>query len=265
MIENNQQACEVLVPWMKKTEVEILDQFSQLSRDRIRIVPSKEKYKDYASLYIPGTREDRVLLVAHIDTVFGDHKPDVVYNEEHSILHAPIKFGVNEDFYARDFSGIGADDRAGVAILWELRNTGHSLFLTSGEERGSIGSKYFIKEARYKDAIDSHRFAVQFDRHGYNDLVFYNCGSKSFREYCENETNFVTTKGTFTDICILCDNICGVNISVGYRHEHGPCEFLHIPSWRRTLATAETWLSKPNLPEFRHFRPLVKIKKKNKK
>ena len=32
--------------------------------------------------------------------------------------------------------GIGADDRAGCAILWLLKDSGHSLLVTNGEEIG---------------------------------------------------------------------------------------------------------------------------------
>jgi hypothetical protein len=37
---------------------------------------------------------------------------------------------------------LGADDRAGLAILWLLRDLGHSLMVTDLEEHGRMGSTY---------------------------------------------------------------------------------------------------------------------------
>ena len=85
-------------------------------------------------VYIPGARSDRVLLIAHADTVFTVY-PD---NEK------PHKFLIDEDdIYSslEDDAGIGADDRAGCAILWLLKDLGHSLLVTNNEEIGSVGAK----------------------------------------------------------------------------------------------------------------------------
>ena len=54
---------------------------------------------------------------------------------------------------------------------------------------------------------------------------------------------------SFTDICTLCDGICGVNLSVGYYCEHQRNEFIVIDEWLNTLNVAMKWLSMDDLPK----------------
>ena len=81
-------------------------------------------------LYIEGTRPDKVVLVAHADTFFDERYgwPQVAHtlDERDGAIYS-----INEGNI-----GLGADDRAGCAILWLLRNSGHSLLITDGEEDG---------------------------------------------------------------------------------------------------------------------------------
>ena len=89
-------------------------------------------------VYIPGSRKDRVLLVAHADTFFHD-------------FHGPHEIILDGDIYRsmEDSVGIGADDRAGCAILYLLKDSGHSLLITNGEEIGCKAAhsiKNFHKE-----------------------------------------------------------------------------------------------------------------------
>ena len=100
-------------------------------------------------LYIPGSRSDRVLLVAHADTYWDARWPqnigmilpakEVIWRDH---LDESIDF-VNKN------GGLGADDRAGCAMLYLLRKTGHSILVTNGEEHGTVGSKW-LKEKHPK-------------------------------------------------------------------------------------------------------------------
>ena len=45
-----------------------------------------------------------------------------------------------------DLCGIGADDRAGCAMLWLLRDSGHSLLILDGEEHGQVGAAFFARQ-----------------------------------------------------------------------------------------------------------------------
>jgi hypothetical protein len=247
------QAKELLFPFFKMKEFEILDQFARLSPDSI--CRKNLEYTDYSFTFVPGQRQDRVLLVAHVDTVWHDSKKvkvACVSNNDHEMLiSGSRKKGTDKDGDPYVYGmGIGADDRAGCAILWGLKDLGHSLLLVSGEEYGSLGSHFAMSNKKMARTIQAHQFVVQFDRHGHNDLVFYDVGTKEFKKYCEESTGYKTAAGTRTDICVLCREICGVNISVGYSNEHTCSEVLNITDWMRTFETAKKWLSQNNLPTY---------------
>ena len=90
-------------------------------------------------LYVPGTREDRVVLSAHADTVW-----DSAYgNSREAVLR------YEDGIYAsgNEACGIGADDRAGCAMIWALRDSGHSLLILDGEEKGKVGARYLNRRA----------------------------------------------------------------------------------------------------------------------
>jgi hypothetical protein len=122
-------------------------------------------------------------------------------------------------------------------MAWELRESGHSILLTSGEELGCIGSVALASCKEIDDINATHSFMVELDRRGHSDIVFYDVGSKQFIEFCEKSTGYVEAQGTHTDICELCTTVCGVNFSVGYMNEHQPSEILRLDWWRRTLET----------------------------
>ncbi len=230
----------------------ILDKFQNLSDSAIRILPPNKKFGNYGSVFVPGTRKDRVLLVAHVDTVWLDH-PSLRIGfdgKKYFSKDIPLLSKKKKGYYARRKLGIGADDRAGCAILWHLRNLGHSLLLVDGEEMGCFGSQYLMLHPEMAEMIQDHQFAVEFDRHGNNDLVYYTVGTWDFERYCPEQTGFKNAKGTLTDICYLCKSMCGVNISVGYYNEHTGNEILVMDQWLRTANVAELWLSQGNLPKF---------------
>lgn len=221
--------------WLHRKPDEVLDIFATLPG----AIAVGEKL--LRSVYVPGSRKDRVLLVSHVDTVFDDRSVPVmpVYN------NGTISSGLKT-------MGIGADDRAGCAILWRLRGLGHSLLLTNSEEKGCQGSRAIVKDnPKLFDELNAHQFAIEFDRRGDSDLVFYSVGSPEFVKWCEgNFDGYTHAFGSFTDIGVLCDKMCGVNISVGYYDEHGSSERLVLREWQNTLATARKALSQNDIPRF---------------
>lgn len=233
--------------WMSMSQEQVLDKFQGF----------KNAYTDGEGnkrfVYIQGDRSDKVLLVAHADTVWQhpikmDIHDGIVFSSQR-FLSYDVKY--NKYTSTKIGIGIGADDRAGCAIVWKLRNLGHSILITSGEEDGCKGSKWIINSPYWEEEINlKHQFAVQFDRRGLNDAVFYNIGTKKFVDYIKQETGYKPQSGFSTDIKHLCKNICGVNLSVGYYSEHQPDERLVIDQWQNTLSTAYSWLKKPNLPRF---------------
>ena len=173
-------------------------------------------------VYIPGSRRDAATLIAHADTVFdsvGSHR--VIYIEETGIIRS-------EECGA----GIGADDRAGCALLWLLKDSGHNVLLIGYEERGQPSAHFLA--ANHPDIlreIQSSSFMVEFDRRTSDAYRVYDIPvTAEFRAYVEKETGFnEREKGGITDICVLCtDGCCGVNVSVGYYNAHSPDEYIVV-------------------------------------
>ena len=189
-------------------------------------------------IYVPGTRPDRALLVAHADTVF---------DEEYGNLPQPHTLHRCGDMIHGSGSPIGADDRAGCAMLWHMRASGHSLLITDGEEAGGIGSRWLMQENEdIAREINAHSFMVQLDRKNGADFKTYDVGTQAFKDYIAEETGF-TDAGSdcFTDICLLSRELCGVNFSVGYYAPHTDCEYLNYREWIHSLRVVRSLLDKP--------------------
>ncbi|MBQ6455170.1 MAG: hypothetical protein IJJ32_03670 [Eggerthellaceae bacterium] len=192
-------------------------------------------------LYVPGTRKDRCVLVAHADTVFDvayDHEPV----EQTTVLEDGFYHGTNPA------CSIGADDRAGCAMLWLLRKSGHSLLLLDGEEHGQIGS-HFLKKSNPElfEEINAHTFMVQLDRQNGSDYKTYQLPvPRAFVDFVERETGYSLSESTGrTDIQVLCENVSGVNLSIGFYDEHKPTERLCLAEWEHTLSIVRTMIAKP--------------------
>ena len=220
---------------------EVLDEFASLPRAVVHRDGGKENF-----VYVPGTRKDRVLLVAHADTVW-----DASYgNGEGYKQTLTEKDGIYSG--RKNDCGIGADDRAGCAILWLLKDSGHSLLVVDGEEFGQIGSHH-IKD-RYPhifDELNAHSYMIQFDRREHMNYKVYTLPvTQEFLLFVAGNTGYYNS-GVFsrTDIVVLCRDICGVNLSIGYYNEHSPDESLVFDEWFTTLTVAEKLLA----PEQKRF------------
>lgn len=175
------------------------------------------------------------MLIAHADTV---------YNSSQEII---FEDGIYRS--GTPYCGIGADDRAGCAILYLMKDFGHSLLILDGEEHGSRGAEA-IKN-RHKDLYDElneHQYMIEFDRCNARDYKVYNLPvSQEFKNFIEEKTGYrEPNKSSSTDIVHLCSKICGVNLSVGYYNEH--CyddEYLVLEEWQHTLNIARNMLKGP--------------------
>jgi len=204
-------------------------------------------------LFVKGKRDDRVLLVAHADTHWD------IRNRDND--HIPQEIVQDLGIIRNAHGGLGADDRAGCAILWLLKDMGHSILITDGEERGGCGCDWLMNENRdIADEInDNHQFVIQFDRRNGQDFKCYSVGSDEFRAYVHETTGYSEpNRSAFTDIVTLCRRITGVNLSIGYRNEHSNDEHLVLQDWQHTLDVCRTWLSQAELPKFKRgvgFKP----------
>ncbi len=197
-------------------------------------------------LYVRGTRPNKVLLVAHADTFWDDWDCD----EHQLVISNNIIWSLSKQY------GLGADDRAGCAMIWLLKDLGHSLLITDGEEVGRTGSTWLMSENRdiADDINNNHQFVVQFDRHGGSDFKCYTVGSDEFREYVNLKTGFTEPDlSIYTDIVTLCETVTGVNLSIGYHQNHTADECLIISEWKNTLDLCRKWLSEEDLPRFKQF------------
>jgi hypothetical protein len=244
-----------------KSDLEILKEFLEVPLEssdpifqRFSTLPNTDVVlrgkKPERFLYLRGKRKNKVLLVAHGDTVwdkqFGrsfDARQELVFTD-----------GIIRSSSTK--CGIGADDRAGCAMLWLLKDLGHSLLITDGEELGGIGSNWLMNARENQDIAfeinTHHQFMIQLDRRHGSDFKCYSVGTDKFREYIKRITGYCEPdRFSYTDIVTLCIVITGVNLSVGYYNEHSHQEYLNVEEWHNTLELCRRWLSEPNLPRFR--------------
>ena len=190
-------------------------------------------------VYVPATRKNAVLLVAHADVV-GDENAEVVLAETERVIFN--RKGI-----------LGADDRAGCAMLYLLRDLGHGLLVTDGEERGGLGTAFLATAfpELYDELNRRYDFMIQIDRRNGSDFKCYNVGTDEFRAYVAEKTGFAEPdRWSFTDIVGLCRDVCGVNLSCGYHDEHTEREYLVKAEWSNTLTLLRRWLAEADLPAF---------------
>ena len=159
--------------------------------------------------------EAPIMLVAHMDTVFKVPPSQIYYDQKQGVMWSP--------------QGLGADDRAGVFLIWKIVQSGlrPHICLTTNEEVGGLGAAQLVKTC--PKSIFPCKYIVELDRQGTNDCVFYSCANQQFQEFVEGY-GFITSWGTYSDISAICPawHIAGVNLSVGYQNEHREIETLNI-------------------------------------
>jgi hypothetical protein len=254
---SNPGAVESPEPEEMNDDLKVLKQFLEIpigSSDgvfeRFKQIPNADfrGEKQERFLYVRGCRQNKVLLVAHADTVWDKHYKEPFTSKHEVIFHNGIVKSGNKG------CGIGADDRAGCAILWLLKDMGHSLLITDGEEHGKFGSSWLMSHNRdIADEINNeHQFVIQFDRCNGQEYKCYNVGTDEFRSYVKKKTGYGEPDlERSTDICLLCETVTGVNLSIGYHHEHHSNEYLDLREWENTLNVCRTWLAEKELPKFR--------------
>lgn len=195
-------------------------------------------------VYIPGSRKDRVVLVAHADTVWDNHYGHA--QQTTPILENGIFRSSNPE------TGIGADDRAGCAMVWSLRESGHSLLIVHGEEKGKHGARYLKNSHRrlYRQ-LNQHRFMIEMDWAGADGCLYNQVdNTQHFRKYITDSLGFTDSKARGgCDLQILCQKICGVNVSTGWHNCHRPTETLDCAQWYSAYLALKEFLEKPQ-PRF---------------
>lgn len=193
-------------------------------------------------VYIPGRRKDRVVLVAHVDTVW-----DTAYEKPFTQTHQ-VGFADGCFFSQTPQVGIGSDDRAGCAMLWALRDCGHSLLLVDGEEHGKRGAHYLRQQhPRLFRELNKHRYMIELDWAGTNCCLFNQVdNTDKFKLYIAKQLGFIDSKQNGgTDLQVLCRDICGVNLGIGCHNWHCEKETLILAEWENTLQALQNFLAAP--------------------
>lgn len=175
-----------------------------------------------------------ILLSAHMDTV------DEVLADRRL-----IEIG---NFIASSEGALGADDRAGIAIILAVLRTLEEnaafqgiikIAFTREEEVGGFGARH-IDRAFYADCD----LAIVVDRRGTRDIVV-----GGVEAYCSNEVgdfmmkmgkavgqpDWMCVKGGFSDTHTFSQQgIQAVNLSAGYFNEHQPTEMVSIQAMYET-------------------------------
>jgi len=199
-------------------------------------------------IYKQGVEKNRVTLVAHADTYWGTKKSD---NQNSYLKREKKMLAIDKTLrkilnnngdeiiqHSNFYSGLGADDRAGCAILFLLKDCGHNILIVDGEESGYLGVKYLMeKHADILNEIENSSFAIEFD---YPGKDVFNCHNikvpDSFKSYIIEKTGFKEEgKVEKTDISILCKNVYGVNFGTGYYNQHTREEYLNVEDWWNTF------------------------------
>ena len=209
---------------LRQSEIELLQTLFTLEQEQLHdflytflldYYTEEELIEDNVNyLYAQGNIP--VLLVAHLDTVHKiKPKLDNIFHDiKKHRMWSPV--------------GIGADDRCGVFAIVMLIMQGYRphIALTWNEEIGGLGAHKMIKDFIPKQQIN---FAIQIDRKGSQEAVYYYLDSLTFENYI-NSFGFKTHIGTYTDICEICPDwgFAGVNLSAGYNFEHSTSEIVMI-------------------------------------
>jgi len=188
-----------------------------------------------------------MMFAAHLDVVREFSPSDKVVAEGNIV--------------SREYGILGADDRAGVAIILNLlkevgniRNCPPFKFvLTVGEEQGQYGA-----EAINPDFFEDVSFGISLDRRCCRDIVYKSPSQEySTREFAESvarvssrifteENKYFPCEGGVSDLRVWSnkDTRPCVNLSVGYCKAHSDEENLDLTCWDRTHQLAKELISR---------------------
>jgi hypothetical protein len=181
--------------------------------DHIKTVVKPSHHSDGFYLYV-HKGDNLPCLVAHIDTVHKQKpsKKDIVQNG---------------DVLSNSKGGLGADDRAGVYALLQLKDLPYNLLFTNYEETGGIGVKKAITDLA--DLLLENTCFIEIDRKGTKHYVDYVGAEQEFLNLFETR-GLANEFGSYSDIYDLSSElgIASVNLACGYYDQHTPMESLNL-------------------------------------
>ena len=138
-------------------------------------------------------------------------------------------------------------------MLWLLRDSGHTILLVNGEEKGKWGAR-FLRSSNPKlfRMLNKHQFMIELDSYDTGRCTYSQVDvTNRFQKYIGENLGFRddTQKGG-CDLQILCKKVCGVNVGVGYHNHHTPGEYLSLEEWEHSLFCLKDFLTQPH-PRFK--------------
>ncbi len=166
--------------------------------------------------YLQGKYKD-VLFNAHVDTVKRDNEFNIK------------QYG---DFIYNRKGILGADDRAGIWIAYNLAKAGASILLTDYEETTKAGVNAFCMD--FYDV--NHKIFVGLDRRGFKEFVNYGYAAEEINRIFK-KLGYKEKIGSYSDVLKLTERYSrlNVNLSVGFYNEHTKDEYLSLSSMHFTL------------------------------
>lgn len=216
--KKNETILPEFVDICKKTQMELIDWLPQ-----ILMAQGYEPICGSGYIYAKGTIP--VLLTAHMDTVHKETVKDFYEDEEKGkhTLSSP--------------QGIGGDDRCGIYMILEIIKTHKcSVLFCEDEEIGGIGSREFCK-TEFILELSELNYLIELDRAGKDDAVFYDCDNPEFTKFITENTGYIESWGSFSDISILSPvcKVASVNLSCGYYKAHTLAEEVVIEEMLNTI------------------------------
>lgn len=187
------------------------------------ILPKDLNIDDCGNLYYKIGDNPTVMFTSHMDTVGGNK---------------PIKHRFHNKFVMSDGKSVlGADDKAGVAIMLYMMASGNPglYYFFIGEEHGCVGSRCLSRalSSNLKDneLYKNIKMVVSLDRRGYNSVITYQANGRCCSDEFAKELSLRLNQhghmyrpdptGIYTDSDKLITHFpeC-TNLSVGYFNEH---------------------------------------------
>ena len=219
----------------------------------LEFLPDLELDK-FGNYYKVIAGDDTTMFTSHLDTADRTQLP--------TKLLSKIEDG-DEYIYTDGTSILGADDKAGVAVmLYMMENKIPGIYyFFIGEERGGIGSRDLASEYSSFEFLKNVKKCVSFDRRKTGSVITSQygrvCCSNEFatalcKEYNKSGLNLSTDPtGVFTDSASFIDDISEcTNVSVGYNNEHTFREIQNI-TYLEKLAKASLKVNWSQLPAVR--------------
>jgi len=222
-------------------------------------------YDVYGNVYLKkgvlSDGESYPCVVAHMDTVHFDQKQLVIENrkikihedesDEGKIFYATHPDSDDDDLFSQ-LTGVGGDDKAGIAICLDLILKHDKIIgaFFKEEETGCHGSQHLDTEV-----LKDIGYAIQFDAPGNNwvsyvcngvqlfNKDFYNIISPLFKKY---DVDNIRSYDPFTDIHIIKQRIpvnC-LNLFAGYINMHTKFEYVVIDYVKKSASLANKIIKK---------------------